>query len=113
MTLASCRCSSLTWIQWDRTHLFPCHTDTAALVACAAGAGSRVGVRLAIQSETAEARQAIAPALSFTGAGNAPALTRRQTVVRDRPTRAFTWGQRSKRSAPGATMGSEASRVSM
>src|SRR5205823_1351388 len=51
-----------------------------------------------IHASTSEARQPIALALSRTDDGNEPARTSRQTVVRDKPVRARTSGQRRRRS---------------
>src|SRR5262249_8464832 len=65
----------------------------------------RDGMRLAIHASTSEARQPIALALRRTADGKDPRRTRRQTVVRLRPVRAWTSGQRSTRSVTGAWLG--------
>src|SRR2546425_4692104 len=57
-----------------------------------------VGVRLAIQASTSDARQPTAFALSRRGAGKSPRRTARQIVVRLRPTRTKTSSGRSMRS---------------
>src|SRR5439155_4224301 len=47
---------------------------------------ARVVPRLAIHTSTSDASQPMALTLRRRGAGNAPCRTRRQTVVRDKPT---------------------------